>query len=71
MTLAPGATVSFQTPGGGGYGPALQRDPEAVLQDVIAEKVSIERARDVYGVVIDMDNRCVDTSATDALRRSR
>jgi N-methylhydantoinase B len=38
--------------GGGGWGDPLERDPEAVAQDVAAGLVSPERARTVYGVVI-------------------
>lgn len=38
--------------GGGGYGDSLGRDPRAVLEDVIDEYVSVERAKKDYGVVI-------------------
>lgn len=38
--------------GGGGFGDPLKRDPEAVLEDVKDEYVSIERAAKDYGVVI-------------------
>ncbi|WP_247730731.1 hydantoinase B/oxoprolinase family protein [Halovivax limisalsi] len=51
-TLAPGGVASIQTPGGGGYGDPLERDPEAVLEDVRDEKVSAEAARERYGVVV-------------------
>ncbi len=44
--------VSLNTPGGGGYGRPFERDPQAVLADVIAGYISIEQARDEYGVVI-------------------
>ena len=40
------------TAGGGGYGDPLQRAPEQVLEDVIDDYVSIERAEKDYGVVI-------------------
>jgi N-methylhydantoinase B len=49
-TLPPGTVLSVRTPGGGGYGPAGERDPEAVRRDVRAGKVSPDRARAVYGV---------------------
>ena len=39
--------------GGGGFGDPLDRDPEAVLEDVEDEYVSVERARKDYGVVIE------------------
>jgi N-methylhydantoinase B len=56
--------------GGGGYGPAFERDPELILKDVIAGKVSRERARDDYGVVITGEGRRLrlDREATRALR---
>lgn len=45
---------SFWRPcaGGGGFGDPLERDPEAVLEDVIDGYVSLERARIDYGVVV-------------------
>jgi hypothetical protein len=68
VQLKPGDTVSFQTPGGGGYGPAEQRDPAKVLKDVRDGKVSLERARDIYRVEIDTDNWRVNEAATKQLR---
>lgn len=38
--------------GGGGYGDPLERDPEAVLWDVLERWVSARAALDVYGVVL-------------------
>jgi N-methylhydantoinase B len=68
VDLAPGETISVQTPGGGGYGSPLQRDPAAVLEDVRLGKLSQQRARDAYGVVVDSTGRTVDAGATAALR---
>jgi len=45
--------VTVELPGGGGYGPPGARDPQRVLEDVREGYVSIERARDEYGVLID------------------
>lgn len=55
---------------GGGYGPAQQRDCQAVLQDVILDKVSIQGALADYGVVIiEIDGvLSVDTAQTTSLR---
>lgn len=39
--------------GGGGFGDPLEREPEAVLEDVKDDYVSLERAERDYGVVID------------------
>ena len=60
----------MQTCGGGGYGPAVERDPELVLHDVIEGKVSADRARDVYRVALDLENRRVDLEETLRLRSS-
>ena len=44
--------VHLNTPGGGGYGDPLTRDPELVLQDVVAGYVTTEAAAKDYGVVV-------------------
>jgi N-methylhydantoinase B len=56
--------------GSGGYGDPFERDAELVLQDVIEGKISVDRAHDVYGVVIDSDGVTLDRERTDVLRRS-
>jgi N-methylhydantoinase B len=68
VELKPGDTVSFQTPGGGGYGSPLERDPDAVLKDVVGGKINRQRAREFYGVVVDEGSDSVNTSATTAAR---
>ena len=45
--------VLLSPPGGGGYGDPRERDPEHVLEDVVDGYVSIESARDDYGVVVE------------------
>ncbi len=37
--------------GGGGYGDPLERDPRRVLNDVLERYETLERARDLYGVM--------------------
>src|SRR5215469_14799665 len=55
----------------GGFGDPLARDPEKVRADVVDDRcVSIEAAREIYGVVIKADDR-VDEAATRKLRSSR
>ncbi|MFC7157603.1 hydantoinase B/oxoprolinase family protein [Halomarina halobia] len=59
--------------GGGGFGDPLERDPDAVLEDVKDEYVSIERAERDYGVVIEpIDPEIceyrIDRSATEKKR---
>jgi N-methylhydantoinase B len=62
--------------GGGGYGNPLDRDPEKIRLDVRDEYISVKRARNVYGVVIDpaslTDNPedvAVDMAVTGVLRK--
>lgn len=56
--------------GGGGYGDPLDREPELVLKDVLNGLVTNGPARDVYGVVLDLDSKRVDSEATHRLRLS-
>ncbi len=68
IELEPGDTVSFQTPGGGGYGSPIERDPQKVLKDVIGEKINRQRAKDFYGVVIDENSDSVNETETTKAR---
>ena len=52
LWMEPDAVIAMNPPGGGGYGDPLARDPERVLNDVVHGFVSIEAAREAYGVVI-------------------
>jgi N-methylhydantoinase B len=51
--LAPGDAYTKEVSGGGGLGSPLLREQEAVLEDVLEGFVSADRARDVYGIVIE------------------
>lgn len=66
--LKPGDTVVMDAAGGGGYGSPVERDPEMVLEDVINGYVSLERARDDYGVVIDPETLTIDEEKTALVR---
>jgi N-methylhydantoinase B len=66
LHLEPGDVVSFFSPSGGGHGDPRGRDPEAVRADVRAGFLSVERAREAYGVAL-ADGR-VDAEATARLR---
>lgn len=70
MQLAEGDIEITTAGGGGGYGNPLERDPEAVLWDVINGYVSVEHASQDYGVVIDRQTFEIDTEATQRLRDS-
>lgn len=54
--------------GGGGFGDPYERDPEAVREDVRDDLVSIEAAKEEYGVVIDPDSLEIDYEATEGQR---
>jgi N-methylhydantoinase B len=68
--LEAGERVILSLPGGGGFGVATQREPERVARDVSEGLVSVERAREIYRVVLTgADGRyAVDAEATDRLR---
>ncbi len=67
-TLKKGDVYRLIQPGGGGYGDPLERDPEAVLADVVEQKVTPGHAEAMYGVVVDAGSRRVDGGATAVLR---
>lgn len=82
QVLSPATELVLRLPGGGGFWPPFERDPEAVLADVVDGYVSIEAAEREYGVVI----RCrkvageivalpedyeLDREASERLRRAR
>jgi N-methylhydantoinase B len=52
VPIVPGDMFTRPSAGGGGMGDPLEREPEAVLEDVIDGYVSVERARKDYGVVV-------------------
>jgi N-methylhydantoinase B len=64
--------VILSLPGGGGYGDPLEREPELVARDAENGLVSIERAREVYGVALTETSQheryAVDAEATVRLR---
>ncbi len=70
--LPAGSVIAYQYGGGAGFESPLERDPEAVREDVLDEIVSIERARSRYGVVLrgtlEAFDLVVDAEATAAQR---
>jgi len=68
LPLRPDDVLSFRSGGGGGYGVPYDRDPEMVLSDVKNGYVTLSRAKDDYGVVIDVRTMQVNTIATLKLR---
>jgi N-methylhydantoinase B len=68
VTLEDGELICSFSCGGGGYGPAYERDVDAVLHDISMGFVGRKRAYEIYGVVLDERDR-VDDVAT-ARRRA-
>jgi N-methylhydantoinase B len=52
VPIEAGDTFTRPSAGGGGYGDPLEREPEAVVEDVADGYVSVERALRDYGVVV-------------------
>ena len=65
-----GDLVRIYTAGGGGWGDPLERDAAMVLDDVLDGFVSLDAARESYGVVINPDTLRVDGEATEEQRQS-
>jgi N-methylhydantoinase B/oxoprolinase/acetone carboxylase alpha subunit len=70
IAFQPGESFVFESTGGGGWGPALERKAERVAEDVRNEIVSREKAEAVYGVVV-TDDLELDTAATEQRRAAR
>ncbi len=72
ITVKKGEKLHGTDSSGGGYGNPLERDPARVLNDVLERWETLDRARDIYGVVftgaVDDESLAVDMGATDARR---
>ena len=63
-----GDIIRMFTGGGGGYGDPFDSPAHEVLEEVRAEYITAEQARQDYGVVIAADGRSVDAPSTNKLR---
>ncbi|MDE2515869.1 MAG: hydantoinase B/oxoprolinase family protein, partial [Rhodospirillales bacterium] len=70
-TFRAGEVFRHELPGGGGYGPALERDLDAVQRDLADGFVTIAGAARDYGVVAHGAPPVIDVVATAALRAQR
>jgi len=68
--LKSGDIITMDAAGGGGYGDPVERDAEMVMKDVLNGYVSLEGAREDYGVAIDPETMKVDIDETERLRGS-
>ena len=71
VVLHAGDRLVVRTSGGGGLGPPLERDPELVLADVQAGRVTPAGAARDYAVVLADARDSVDVPATVDARRAR
>jgi N-methylhydantoinase B len=75
VPMAAGQKLNYDYGGGGGWGDPLDRDPQAVLDDVLDEYVSVDGASRDYGVVLTGSledlTLAVDVDATERLRAAR
>ena len=65
-----GTVFNQRAGGGGGYGDPRERPPERVLEDVRNGLVSVEAAREEYGVCVDPESLALDRARTAQLRRA-
>jgi N-methylhydantoinase B len=68
IQLAAGDEVTITAGGGGGYGNPLERTLEEVRMDVINGYISLENAKQDYGVIIDPGTLEIDPLLTRKLR---
>jgi len=69
IPLGTGDSVTVSTPGGGGYGPPLARDPLDVARDVRRGYYSVAEVEQRFGVVLDTHGK-VNVAATERVRSS-
>jgi N-methylhydantoinase B len=67
--IFPGEICYSKVSGGGGWGHPFNRDVKRMQEDVLEGLISLQRAREVYGVVLDPETLEVDAQATEKLRK--
>jgi len=67
LAVEAGGGMSYYAPCGGGYGDPLNRPASKVLDDVLDDFCTRERAHEVYGVVVTAELK-LDAAATEARR---
>ena len=68
IALAPDDRIYVSTPGGGGFGDPLKRDPLRVAKDVMRGYYTPAQAESLFGVVLGADG-AVDSKRTKTLRQ--
>ena len=70
VEIPAGGVIRHEMASGAGWGNPLEREPSNVLEDVLDDKVSIDSARNLYGVEISGSPLSIDAEATMSLRQS-
>lgn len=68
--LHAGDIMRVQSPGAGGFGEPLEREPESVRLDFLDGRITRSAVEQIYGVILDADES-VNTAHTSKLRASR
>lgn len=71
VKMPPGGIIQFYRAGGGGWGNPLERNVDAVLEDVKNGYVSIQSALNDYGVVINEKDFSINMEETEQIRSKR
>jgi N-methylhydantoinase B len=66
-----GEVILSKSPGGGGWGDPLDRDPYKVWADVTDGLITPKRAREVYGVILGPEGRTADELELDEAETER
>ena len=69
IRLDPGTRIVLKTAGGGGFGNPMERDQEKVLRDVEEGLISVKRAKEQYGVVVNPEANRINEESTIRLRK--
>ena len=69
IRLDPGTRIVLKTAGGGGFGNPMERNPERVLRDVEEGLISVKRAKEQYGVVVNPEANRINEESTIRLRK--
>ena len=69
IKIKKGQRLHLETPGGGGYGAASERDPDAIARDVSRGYISVEGAERDYAVASAAEGT-LDTEKTNALKKA-
>jgi N-methylhydantoinase B len=68
FVMNPGDMFVMRTGGGGGWGNPFERDPERVRRDVGSSLLTVQQAREWYGVVVEGTPPRLNIELTEALR---